>query len=120
KKFKLNMKNVFILIAISLIGLLQLNAQSLKSDDFSSNNLDNWIIVNPNRSSTVGIVNGDLQMKASILNGGSDLWSTTNHNAPRILQSVDPCGNFKVETKLKVSFSQAYQGAGIIIVRGQQ
>jgi gliding motility-associated-like protein len=120
KKFILNMKNLCFLIAISLIGILQLNAQSLKSDDFSNNNLDNWIVVNQNPSSTVGIVNGDLQMKASIANGGSDLWSTTNHNAPRILQRVDPCGNFKVETKLKVDFSKAYQGAGIIIVRGQQ
>ena len=87
------MKKKTYLTIISCLILSSLHGQTLFSDSFSGTTLNpSWIVVNPNPAGIIQLNgNGELLMKASALNGGSDLWPGTNYNAPRILQRPESC-----------------------------
>jgi hypothetical protein len=88
------------------------------SDDFINDSGLNpgWTVVSPNPASSVSLIPGTgLQMNASWQNGGSDLFSGSNYNAPVILQSINPSLNFTIETELNFSPQVNYQGAGILL-----
>ena len=92
-------------------------SQTLNNDSFNSFQLNsNWILVNPNPASKIQLTgNGELLIKASASNGGSDFCSCTNFNAPRILQAVNPVNNnFEVETRIRFSPTHSWQSAGIV------
>lgn len=86
-------------------------------DDFSGSFLDsNWIEVSPNPDSDISLTgNGHLSVKASVMNGGSDLWPTINFNAPRLLRQVS--GDWEIETKMEFAPDTYYQAAGLVLVR---
>lgn len=87
------------------------------SDNFSGTKLNpGWLISNPNPDSTIGLNgNGFLEEKASPLNGGSDLFSNTNYNAPFIVQPVSPSANWTLNVELKFSPTNDFQGAGVLL-----
>lgn len=99
-------------------GAVVSNAQTLSSDNFNSSKIDdNWIIVNPNPWSEMGLNgDGEFNLSASPLNGGSDLCNCTNYHAPRILQAIDPNKrNWTVEAKVRYNPNSTFQSAGILL-----
>ena len=75
-----------------------------------------WTISSPNSDSSVGLNGkGSLLMKASPLNGGSDLCPCSNYSAPVILQPVSPTVDWTITTKLKVATTNDFEGAGILL-----
>ena len=116
-------------VSISNAGLLEAKGGTLEidgsstpvaflADNFAANSALNagWTVVSSNPASSVQIVPGaGLEVTASALNGGSDLFSGTNLNAPVVLRSIDPALNWTIETKLDFSPTDNYQGAGILL-----
>ena len=87
------------------------------SDNFSGKKLDpRWIVVNPNPDSKIGLNgHGYLEEIASPKNGGSDLFSVTNYNAPFIVQPINPNLDWTIEVQLNFSPTNNYQGSGILL-----
>jgi hypothetical protein len=86
------------------------------SDDFTNNSYyAGWTFVNLNTNSTATLTGTDLDIEASPLNGGSDLYSGSNYKAPRLLQPVDPNADWIVETKFYFNPQNNYSGAGILL-----
>lgn len=87
------------------------------SDNFHGRKLNpGWTVESPNPDSSVGLTGHDtLLMRASPKNGGSDLWYTSNYNAPIILQPVSPKLNWTITVKQKFNPTNYFQGAGILL-----
>jgi len=107
--------------ALTLLGAvivsMNLTAQNLFSDTFNGSAMNSgWIVVNANPSSTAQLTGtGELLLHGSALNGGSDLYSLSNYNAPRCFQPVDTANkNWMVETKLRFNPTNDFQGAGFL------
>jgi len=84
-------------------------------DEFIGSTLNAyWQIISYNSDSYWSLTErpGYLRIVASPKNGGSDLYSGTNYNAPRIIRTVQ--GDWTAETKLEFAPVSDYQGAGII------
>lgn len=97
---------------------LHLSAQTPFSDDFGGSVINaGWLLFTPNTADSISLTgSGELLLFASPLNGGSDLYSGTNYNAPRFLQPVDTADhNWTIETKLRFNPTNFYQGAGLAI-----
>jgi hypothetical protein len=78
-----------------------------------------WIFVSPNADSAVSLPgNGTLRISASPKNGGSDYATSTNRNAPRLLQFIGFTPfDWQVETKIVFSpdpSSGASQGVAVL------
>jgi cytochrome c len=103
--------------ALAIVWMSAASYASPFSDQFSGTTLNpGWTIVTPNPASTVQLTgSGDLQIVASPLNGGSDLFAGTNYNGPVILQPVDPSLNWTIETEINFDPTNNYQGAGILL-----
>ncbi len=54
-------------------------------------------------------------MRASPNNGGSDLWYSSNYNAPIILQPVPANLDWTITVKQKFNPTNYFQGAGILL-----
>jgi hypothetical protein len=86
------------------------------SDDFTNSNYyAGWNFVDLNTSSTATLTGTNLDIEASPLNGGSDLYSGSNYKAPRLLQAIDPNADWIVETKFYFNPQNNYSGAGILM-----
>jgi regulation of enolase protein 1 (concanavalin A-like superfamily) len=72
-----------------------------------------WEMIDPEKANPSGFETKDGVLKLRIPSG-KDLYGE-NMTAPRFLKSVK--GDFEVETRVKFSPSQDYQGAGILIFR---
>lgn len=103
--------------ALALVFLSSASYAAPFSDQFSGTTLNpGWTVVTPNPASTVGLTgSGDLQIVASPLNGGSDLYPGSNYNAPVILQPINPSLNWTIETEISFDPTNNYQGAGILL-----
>lgn len=85
-------------------------------DDFESSSLNpGWQWVDPLSDSGYSLSAQPGQIRFSIPDGEHDLY--INQNAPRLLQPVD--GNFTINTKLSITPSYSYQGAGLLIWQDQ-
>ena len=87
------------------------------SDSFAGNTLNpGWTVVTANPADSAVLTGANqLQIAASPLNGGSDLYGGSNFNAPVILQSIDPSLDWTIETVVAFNPTSNYQGAGIIL-----
>jgi len=86
------------------------------SDDFTNNSYyAGWTFVDLNTNSTSTLTGSNLDIEASPLDGGSDLYSGSNYKAPRLLQPVDPNADWIVETKFYFNPQNNYSGAGILL-----
>lgn len=86
------------------------------SDDFTNNTYyAGWTFVDLNTNSTGSLTGSNLDIEASPLDGGSDLYSGSNYKAPRLLQPVDPNADWIVETKFYFDPQNNYSGAGILL-----
>src|SRR5581483_1545706 len=56
-----------------------------------------------------------LNITAAWANGGSDLYSGSDYNAPRLLQPVNPSANWLVETKFDFAPGNNFESAGILL-----
>ena len=86
------------------------------SDEFEGTALDSrWIVINPNADSRIELNGeGDIEMIASPLNGGSDLWSGANFNGIRLLQPI--AGDWIIEAKLHYLPTNDFEGAGFLLI----
>ena len=122
------MKNIFVVKTIFVIRTLgAIGASTLLgaaaadaspfSDQFNGTTLNpGWTVTSPNPASSVALDgSGHLVITASYQNGGSDLFTGSNYNAPVILQSVDPNANYTITTSLSFNPTNNYQGAGILL-----
>lgn len=87
------------------------------SDSFVGSTLNpGWTAATNNPANSVMLTGaGQLQMTASPLNGGSDLYPGSNYNAPVILQPVDPSLDWTLETEVVFNPTNFYQAAGILL-----
>jgi hypothetical protein len=87
------------------------------SDNFSGKTLNpGWTVASPNPDSSYGLTGkGDFNLTASPLNGGSDLYPTTNYNAPVLLQPVPATDNWTISTELLLQPTNNYQSAGMLL-----
>src|SRR5580698_7010554 len=70
---------------------LPLVAQVPFSDTFTVATLNPaWTLESPNPDSSYQMTGNGISITASWNDGGSDLYSGTDYNAPRLLQPVDP------------------------------
>ncbi|OJX90236.1 MAG: hypothetical protein BGP01_14590 [Paludibacter sp. 47-17] len=108
------------LLFLALLCGLYLQAQGLFTDDFTSAALSTqWTAVSPNPSGVIQLVDGQLFLRASALNGGSDLYSGSNFNAPRVIQLTnDANAAWTVTTRLSFNPTHTYQSAGIGLLMG--
>ena len=85
-------------------------------DDFTNNSYyAGWTFVDLNTNSTATLTGSNLDIEASPLDNGSDLYSGSNYKAPRLLQPVDPNADWIVETKFYFNPQNNYSGAGILL-----
>lgn len=85
-------------------------------DDFTNNSFyAGWTLINLNTNSSATLTGSNLDMEASPLDGGSDLYSGSNYKAVRILQPIDPNADWIVETKFYFNPQNNYSGAGILL-----
>ncbi len=108
------MKTLATLLLIAL-GISASAQQHMFSDEFDLSDLDTtrWVVVNPNADGQVLLTGtGELLLRASPLNNGSDLWDGSNYHAPRILQPV--CGNWVVEAKYHANLTNDWQFATVL------
>jgi hypothetical protein len=54
------------------------------------------IVNSPNPDSSQGLTGNGLQVVASPLNGGSDLWNGLNHDAPIVIQKIPPATDWQI------------------------
>jgi hypothetical protein len=103
--------------ALAIVFMSAASYASPFSDQFSGTTLNpGWTVVTPNPASAVALTGtGDLQIVASPLNGGSDLFPGSNYNAPVILQPINSSLNWTVETEINFDPTNNYQGAGILL-----
>ena len=87
------------------------------SDGFSGKNLNQgWTVASRNADSSVALTGkGYLEIKASPLNGGSDLFNSTNYSAPVLLQPVSATSNWTVQTQINFAPTNNYQSAGVLL-----
>lgn len=86
-------------------------------DDFSHHTLDeDWIIVNKNPDSRFVPHNGTLEIVASPLNGGSDLWPhpLSNFNGPRLVRPIE--GDWLAEALVFLTPTSMFQSAGFVLI----
>lgn len=103
------------LFFLAVMCSLAFQAYALYSDAFDATSLSSgWSIFSPNPSGVVSLVDGQLYMRASALNGGSDLYSGSNFNAPRVIQlTKSGKATWSVTTRLSFNPTSNYQSAGI-------
>ncbi len=108
---------VVVLLATTLCQGTLASATTIFSDSFSGSTLNSaWTVVSPNPASSVGLTGDALNITASPLNGGCDLWPSTNYNAPRILYNVGASTDWILETEMQFSpQSINNQGAGLLL-----
>jgi hypothetical protein len=110
------MKKLYYWLFVLILFANKTSAQTLFNDSFDGTVLNsNWFVLNPNPGGEVRLTgSGELLMHASALNGGSDIYSATNYNAPQMYQPVDTANHhWLVETKLRFNCTNDYEGAGI-------
>jgi hypothetical protein len=92
-------------------------SQVLTSDSFNNATINsNWFFISPNPAGYHHLTGGgELLIYAAGTNGGSDLYSGTNFNAPRLLQAIDTANhNFQIDTRLRFNPTLHWQSAGIV------
>jgi hypothetical protein len=115
KKLKTNF--IAILTLSILCGWSNLvNSQNQFIDDFNGTTIhSNWTVVNPNPPSSALLTgNGEMNITATPLNGGSDYWPSINFKAPRIITPVS--GDWSLEVKMRFNPTAPFEGAGILIL----
>jgi hypothetical protein len=86
------------------------------ADDFTNSSYyAGWTLSELNPSSTATLNGGALDIEASPLNGGSDLYSGSNYKASRLLQPVDPSKDWIIETEFYFNPADNYSGAGLLL-----
>ena len=103
---------ILLIFSFSLNGF----SQVLTSDSFNNATVNNkWFFISPNPDGYFKLTgNGELLMYAAGTNGGSDLYSGSNFNAPRLLQAIDTANhNFQIDTRLRFNPTLHWQSAGI-------
>jgi hypothetical protein len=102
---------------LAFMGLsLKLFAQTPFSDTFTGPTLNpGWTLESPNPDSSYQMTGSSLNLTASWNAGGSDLYSGSNYNAPRLLQPVDPSADWIIETGFAFSPTDDYQGVGLLL-----
>lgn len=112
------MKKIAFIIVLCFSALTTCIGQVLQTDNFNGTTLSPfWSVHSPNPASMIQLTgNGEVLVKASAANGGSDLYFGTNYNAPRILQAVDT-NNISWMVEMKLSFDPVsdFQGAGLLV-----
>jgi hypothetical protein len=114
-KSKIGNMRRLLLWTIAVATFLKSDCQLLVSDSFNNAINSHWFFISPNPDSYYGLNgNGELLIKASAKNGGSDL-CCGNFNAPRLLQRIDTSNHrWRVETKIRFNPAFSYQAAGIL------
>jgi hypothetical protein len=110
-----NMRRI-LLYVITLSTFLKANSQLLATDSFNNGTINShWFFISPNPDSRYALNDsGELLIKASAKNGGSDL-CCGNFNAPRLMQRIDTANHrWRVETKIRFNPTFSYQAAGIL------
>ena len=104
-------------IAASAAGsVTRLSCQEPFSETFKGKTLNPcWTVSSPNPDSSIGLTGKTLLMHASPLNGGSDLWYSSNYNAPIILQPVPGNLDWTITVKQNFNPTNYFQGAGILL-----
>ena len=104
-------------LLLSVIAIpFRLWAQIPFSETFTNMALNpGWTLESPNPASTYQLTGSALNISASWDNGGSDLYSGTEFNAPRLLQPVDPNSDWVIETELAFTPANNYSGAGVLL-----
>jgi len=74
-----------------------------------------WTVSEPNAGSSHHLVKRGLELTASPLNGGSDLWLYTNYDASLLLQPISPTLNWTVTTRVAFQVTNSYMGAGLVL-----
>lgn len=74
-----------------------------------------WTVAEPNAGSSIQIGKSGLLLDASALNGGSDLWPSTNYNASLLLQPLSSSLNWTITTKIAFQVTNNYMGAGLVL-----
>ena len=91
-------------------------AQVPFSDTFTAATLNpTWTLESPNPDSSYQMTGNGISITASWNDGGSDLYSGSDYNAPRLLQPVDSSLDWIIETGVAFSPTDNYQGAGILL-----
>jgi hypothetical protein len=115
KTFRL--RAVFCVLSFALIRLsLKLLAQTPFSDPFTEATLNpGWTLQSPNPDGSYQMTGTSLNITASWNDGGSDLYSGTDYNAPRLFQPVNPSLDWIIETGFAFAPGNNYQGAGLLL-----
>jgi len=99
-------------------SLASLAVQPLSFVDEFEGALDSgWSWVDPNDDCSYSLSEVPGHLRITVPRGGNDLWPPKNYDAPRMLRSIS--GDFRVETKLIFDPTHDYQGAGLLVWKGE-
>jgi hypothetical protein len=86
------------------------------ADDFTNISYNAvWTLSELNTNCTAALTGSALDIEASPLGGGSDLFSGTDYKAVRLLQPVNPARDWIIETKFYFNPADDYSGAGLLL-----
>ena len=95
------------------------SARATTTDNFFADSTlsSKWVVASGNAASTIKVIPTlGLLMTASASNGGSDLYSGSNYNAPMVFQNIQSSANWT--STVSLAFNDCvcyYTGAGIIL-----